>query len=221
MSVRYFFLYFLINRRHINCIGGDMRIIYNTPILLFLILFASCAENSSKQETSDTTAVVAEPEKAPDNVESIQKAYSSVMTQLETGKLDSVSFKYSCNEEKKGTVTYFSENGKLRMIAHQYSEYDHHSATERYFVKDSVLFFVYASRTLWAFKDGGGTKDDVTEQRTYLVDDKPIRCLEKKFVVPATAENKEVDCTSQKSVITPYQLLLKHRDQPTSGCLDK
>ncbi|PWG78701.1 hypothetical protein [Pararcticibacter amylolyticus] len=191
--------------------------------------------NSTQHDTlSSTTAEpqsATEAAKAPANTEEIQKAYAGIMDKAEKGALDSTTFKYSCNGEKNGTVSYYTEKGRLRLIVHQYNEYDHYSATDRYFVQDSTLFFVHRQNTTWSFESGpeGTTRDNITEQRIYLVNQKPVKCLEKKYTVrskaknnpdPATIPNKETNCSSIKSVITPYQLLFKHRQKPTQGCLE-
>ena len=129
-------------------------------------------------------------------------------------------------------ISYYVEKGQLRMIVRRYAEYDHHSAEDTYFVQDSTLFFAYLKRVLWSFTSGpeGATKDDITEQRIYLVDGQPVHCLEKKFTVlsheaanPTSEEvpNKEVDCAEAQLVTDPYQMLLKYQHNPTSDCLEK
>ena len=215
---------------------------HNTVLcLLVFLLLGSCKEqNRSKveqdgqtaeQNTSASAKESDQPESVPRNVEDIQETYASIITQLENGILDSTTFKYSCYNEKGGTATYFSYKNQLRLIVHQYHEYDHHSAIDRYFIKDSVLFFINLNRTLWSFESGpeGSTKDDITEQRIYLIDQKPVKCLEKKFTVrsqvtsnpnPQTIPNKEIDCSSLKSVLNPYQVLLKYRHSKSAGCLE-
>lgn len=210
--------------------------------LIAFLFIASCTERinpdggqsepAPKQDTSTAPLTISdERDPIPDNIEDIQKAYNHIMAQMEKGSLDSTSFKYSCYNEKNGMVSYFSEKGRLRMIVHRYNEYDHHHAEDRYFLTDSTLFFVYLNRVLWAFESGaeGATKDNVTEHRVYLVDQEPIRCLEKKFVTRSqavnnprseTVDNKEVDCASLKSITKPYQVLAKYRNKAPSGCLE-
>lgn len=177
------------------------------------------------------TPSATEAEKAPGNTREIQKAYAAITDKAEKGALDSTTFKYSCNGEKNGTVSYYTENGRLRLIVHQYNEYDHYSATDRYFVQDSTLFFVHRQNTTWSFESGpeGTTRDNITEQRIYLVNQKPVKCLEKKYTIlskaknnpdPSTIPNKEINSSSIKSVITPYNVLTKHRQKPTQGCLE-
>ena len=206
-------------------------------MLLFLI--AACNENSNhntvnsneaqKHDSVTASVSISNSDTIPRHIEGIKKTYEMTLAQLKNGVLDSTSFKYSCNNERNGTVSYFLDKGALRMIVHRYNEYSHHSAEDYYFVKDSILFFTYFERVSWSF-DGpeGSTKDNVTEQRVYLIDQKPIRCLEKKFVVRSkesnnpkseTVANKEVSCASLESVINPFLVLLKHRENPTSTCL--
>jgi len=165
------------------------------------------------------------------NLEDIQNAYAEIASELERGILDSSSFAYSCHDEKKGTISYFTARGQLRLIVHRYNEYDHYDAVDRYFVTDSMLFFVSSNSASWAFESGpeGSTRDNITERRTYLIDHQPVRCLEKKFVIRSqsidnpsseTVPNNEVDCPPANEVMKLFQLLTKYRHKPTSGCLD-
>jgi len=178
----------------------------------------------------DSVDTVAKANRMLTTVAGIQETYSSVMKQLESGAMDSTSFKYSCQGEKGGTVTYFSNEGQLRLVVHRYHEYDHYSAVDRYFVEEGRLYFAYLNGVSWSFEDGGGTRDNVKEQRIYVVNQRPIRCLEKKYAIrskagdnprPETVANKEVDCKSPASIIGPYRILLKYREKGTSGCLSQ
>lgn len=212
----------------------------NLLYLIILLFIAACDENNTsisgnskelqKHDTVTAPVSITNVDTVPRDIAGIQKAYEVTLEQLKNGVFDSTSFKYSCDNEKNGTVIYFFEKEVLRMIVHRYNEYSHHSAEDYYFVKDSILFFSYFERVSWSF-DGpeGSTKDNITEQRVYLVEQKPIRCLEKKFVVGSqetnnprseTVANKEVPCASFKSVINPFLVLLKHRYNPTTTCLD-
>lgn len=211
-------------------------LLYKSAFYGFVLLFCtSCTQNTEKstlrnEQTSTQVSVdtVTKTNKVLNTVEDIQKAYASVMKQFGDGTLDSTSFKYSCQEEKGGTVTYFSDKGKLRMVVHRYHEYDHYFAVDRYFVEDNKLYFAYLNGVSWSFEDGGGTRDNVTEQRIYVVNQQPVRCLEKKYVIRSngidnplseTVPNKEVDCKAPASIIGPYRLLLKYQKNGTSGCL--
>lgn len=208
----------------------------------FIILFlTSCTQQpetgTGQQEQmpfqntlTDSVDTAAKANQMLATVAGIQETYSSVMKQLETGTMDSTSFKYSCHGEKGGTVTYFSDEGQLRLVVHRYHEYDHYSAVDRYFVDEGRLYFAYLNGVSWSFEDGGGTRDNVKEQRIYVVNQRPIRCLEKKYAIrskagenprPETVANKEVDCKSPASIIGPYRILLKYREKGTSGCLSQ
>ncbi|MBW8684754.1 hypothetical protein [Chitinophaga rhizophila] len=187
---------------------------------------------SSDTASSLKASNAAEPDGIPIDIESIRQAYTATVEQMKQGMLDSISFNYSCNEEKRGSVSYFTKGGALRMIVHRYGEYDHHHAVDQYFIKDSAIFFIYTNTVLWSFDDGanGATKDNVTELRSYIVDGKPIKCLEKKFIIkstsstnpdPETVANKDIKCGTFNSVAKDYQVLQKYRNNPTSGCLEK
>lgn len=216
------------------------RLLYQNILYSFTILFfASCAQkpdtNTTQHEPvpthqvlTDTVDTITTRSGVLTTVDDIQSAYTSVMKQYENGTLDSASFKYSCQDEKGGTVTYFSKDGKLRMVVHRYHEYDHYSAVDRYFVEDEGLYFANLNGVSWSFEDGGGTRDNVTEQRIYVINQTPVRCLEKKYAIrskasdnprPETVANKEVKCKSAASVIGPYRILLKYQKNGTSGCL--
>jgi hypothetical protein len=203
---------------------------------ILIALLSACSGNDQKtgstpeeQKEDSSIKTVSTPPVAdtpPRTVEDIQKAYELISIQKNQGLLDSASFKYDCRGEKNGEVSYFSKDGQLRMIVHRYNEYSHHSAADHYYIMDSVLFFVYNNRLSWTFDSGpqGSTKDDITEQRIYLIDQKPLRCLEKKFVVRSKdvnnpksemVANKVVDCKTIKSVVEPFQLLMKYRGKGT------
>jgi len=213
----------------------NKNIFYGFVILLITSCTQQSETNTQQQEQTPTRDTLTDSvdtafraDRMFTNVDEIQETYSFVMKQLENGIMDSTSFKYSCQGEKGGTVTYFSDEGKLRLIVHRYHEYDHYSAVDRYFVEKDRLYFAHLNGVSWSFEDGGGTRDNVKEQRIYVVNQQPIRCLEKSYAIrskasdnpnPETLANKEVDCKSPASVIGPYRLLLKYREKGTSGCL--
>ena len=167
------------------------------------------------------------------SVEDIQKEYNYISSLIESGRMDSMAKNYNCRDEKKGTITWFSENGQLRMIKHSYSEYDHYSASDYYYIKDGYPFFVYYKSISWFFSSDEqgrqGTTDNITEKRFYIIDEKPVRCLEKKFKIVSTAVdkakpesvvNKEVDCPSIEPILKKYRLLDEYRTrEEKSGCL--
>jgi len=166
----------------------------------------------------------------PTDIKEIRKAYSYLITQREHGRLDAVSFKYSC-AENNGTIIYFYEEGKLRMIDYDYSEGDHSGGAEQYFIKDSTLFFVFTESGSWSFEENAQTTVDwIKEVRTYIVNQQPIKCLEKSYEIHSAVQtetaseniaNKEVDCPSYQSLIEPYQMLIRYRNNPTTACPEK
>jgi hypothetical protein len=82
----------------------------------------------------------------------------------------------------------------------------------------------------WTF-DGaeGATRDDITEQRIYLVNELPVKCLEKKYSTrsnttnnprPETIANKEAKCRSAADILKPYRLLTKYHNKTAPACLE-
>ncbi len=205
----------------------------------------SCREKSDTTVAEDSTLeAVAGAEESPadtaatlsaiNTIEDIEEAYAYVLSKIEHHSMDSTSFGYNCHGEKQGNVQYFSENGQLRLIRHTYNEYSHHDATDHYFVKDSSLYFVFFDRMSWSFdsqaKEPEAVKEEITENRFYIVDNQPVRCLEKKFTTRSAAANnprsalvanKEVGCTSLELVRENFRLLVQHRHQQDSlSCLE-
>lgn len=204
----------------------------NLVYLVAFVALISCKENTTLIEDSPAVAAPGAEANSPtdssevlqtiESVADIQKEYTRVTSNIQSGKMDSTSFSYNCNVEKKGTVTYFSETGQLRMIKHRYNEYSHFSATEQYVVKDSALFFVLQSSLAWSFVDQNQTKDNVTENRIYIIDSKPVKCLQKKFTVYSntkdapqadTVPNKEIECAALEPISDKFALLLKYANR--------
>lgn len=170
----------------------------------------------------------------PSSIEEIKQAYAAATDKLQRNLLDSASFKYNCNNERSGTITYFSEKAKLVMIRHIYNEYDHHSANDQYFVSDNGLYFAYLNTVLWSFESGraaeGATKDDVTEQRLYILKEKPVQCLEKKYTIlshssdnpkPETIQSKQVDCKPVRPLLNQFDKLVAFKEDSDRECFEK
>lgn len=205
---------------------------------IFCMLFFSCGQtHNNKNQAIQADAVPVTADSAvvtsnPISVPAIKKAYTSINNQLLKGQLDSVSYQYDCQGERSGTVTYFSENGELAIIRHSYSEYSHFSAVKQYYIMQDSLFFVQSSEVVWSFESGqaaeGTTKDDITEKRLYLVKDKALRCLEKKYSKRSKASdnpdpdkivNKEVACKPTEPIIKDYGKLLAFKESTNHDCL--
>jgi len=218
------------------------------PIYLLLAagaLLAACHTETKKNGTDDTTKILSERSTADslaptvadqslETVAAIQDAYVQTMERLQEGALDSTFFEYDCQGERNGRVVYYSEKGKLLLIKHSYGEYSHHEVDETYFVRDKKPFFQFRQATTWSFDSGsaaeGATRDEVQEQRIYLKDEKPFRCLQKSYVmrskandnpIPDKLPNKDVGCASAASTLTSFALLAKYEQQSTTGCLEE
>lgn len=165
------------------------------------------------------------------SVDGIKQEFNLVNSQLLARKLDSVGFEYEC-EEMSGNVIYYSEKGKLKAVKHFQAD-SHFSSTETYFLNDGKPYFIFQDETVWSF-DGGlpdqpETKDDVTEKRYYIVDNKVLQCLEKKYTLKSNSSNnpksenvpnKELKNCSIADLEKRFDLLMKNRDRRGRGkCL--
>lgn len=207
-----------------------MKTIFFTAILLLAVSCKNDKEKtvSEKPVLTDSSTVKKDPvqtENFSDPVEDIKKEYADLQTQLKAQKLSSKGFTYNCNDERSGKVTFYSDQKGIRIIEHSYDEYSHFGSTEQYFIKDGNLFFIFKKDTGWNF-DGGTpekpiTKDDITESRIYIQNNKPIKCLEKQYSIRSNATEKpspdkipgkETQCNTDELIKT-YQSLLKNKDQ--------
>ena len=208
---------------------------------LLCLCFFSCGQ---KRNTEATTTIVADSAAVnvkadtvvsePTSVEQIKQRFAFINTKLQDGLLDSIAYKYDCNGERSGTVTYFTDNGKLAMIKHSYNEYSHFEATDRYFISNDNLYFAYFNRLNWSFEPGqaaeGATTDHITEQRFYIAKQQALLCLEKKYtkrskapanLQPANVQNKKVECHPIAPVIKDFNKLVEFKDNVNHDCLGK
>lgn len=210
-------------------------------LFLFSSVLFSCMQNKPAQEnrqTSDSSASAetvldstraGSPERpAPQSIEAIKKAYAHTMDQLEAHALDSVIMEYNCNNERQGRVVYYFHSGELTLIQHRYAEYDHHSATDHYFVQDSSLYFGLFSKASWMFIAQGLTQDNFTEQRTYIIDQQAVRCLEKQYIILSDqpgkrqeeTENEAIPCSDTGEILSDFKQLLAFKDKAAPDCLE-
>jgi hypothetical protein len=207
-------------------------------LIYLLILITAC--NQPKKE--NTTAAPAQRDKpteknmikdqAPTSVEDIKAIYVATTQKLNNKELDSITLSYNCQQERSGKITYYTDGGNLKLIRHAYAEYDHHEAVDQYFVQDSLLYFVYQKRLSWNFVSAGvegATEDKITESRFYLLGDKPIRCLEKKYtissvsskkVVPEQIPNRTIACKTPTTQLNAFQSLVKFRSSKNRECFE-
>lgn len=210
----------------------------NLIVLLALLTIFSCKDEKDKDLANTSSAVTTKVkshlldlEKDLKSISGIKQEYNLVNAELVAKKLDSVGFKYECNEIS-GNVVYYSENGTLKVVKHFQAD-SHFSSTESFFIDEGKPYFIFKDDTVWSF-DGGTadkpeTKDDVTEQRFYLVDGKVIQCLEKKFILRSNSPNnpksenvpnKEMKNCSMDDLQKTFELLMKNKDRREDGkCL--
>ncbi|KFC21782.1 hypothetical protein [Epilithonimonas lactis] len=210
----------------------------NITIILALLTIFSCKDEKDKDLANTSSAVTTKVkshsldlEKDLKSISGIKQEYNLVNAELVAKKLDSVGFKYECNEIS-GNVAYYSENGTLKVVKHFQAD-SHFSSTESYFIDEGKPYFIFKDDTAWSF-DGGTadkpeTKDDVTEQRFYLVDNKAIQCLEKKYILRSNSPNnpksenvpnKEMKNCSIADLQKTFELLMKNKDRREGGkCL--
>ena len=207
-------------------------------VISVLLLIFSCKKEMNDKVSNSSDAIGSKVkthslslEKDLNSVNGIRQAIQQVNSQLISKKLDSVGFEYDC-DEISGNVVYYSDKGKLKVVKHFQAD-SHFSSTENYFVNDGKLYFIFKDDAVWSF-DGGTpekpeTKDDVTERRFYMVDDKAIQCLEKKYVLKSNSPNnpktenipnKEMKNCSSEELQKTFALLMKARDRRGNGkCL--
>lgn len=210
----------------------------NLLLISALFLVISCKDAKDKNVSNSSIAISSKVkshslslENNLSSVDGIKQEYSKVNSQLVEKKLDSVGFKYEC-DEISGNVVYYFDKGTLKLVKHFQAD-SHFSSTENYFVDEGKPYFIFKDDTVWSF-DGGTpekpiTKDDVTEQRFYIVDNKAIQCLEKKYTLKSNSTtnpksenvpNKEMRNCSIIDLQKTFDLLMKNKDSRGVGkCL--
>ncbi|MGI9651593.1 hypothetical protein [Chryseobacterium sp. RLHN22] len=203
-------------------------------LLPVVIILFSCEnkknESADGKISTDSLQTVSnknsseEDNDSPQTVDEIKAEYAVLNNQLIAKKLDSTSFDYEC-EEVSGNVVYYTQNGELKSIKHFHAD-SHFSSVENYYLKNGKLYFIFKDDTLWSF-DGGTTekpetKDEIEQQRIYIVNDKAIECLEKKFTIKSSAKNNpnpeniqnvpSENC-SYSALQKTFEVLLKNKDQ--------
>lgn len=204
-----------------------------TLLISSLLLILSCKKENNKtiHESSNSESLSSKTsgdslklKKNLNSVEGIKKEYNILNSKLLSKKLDSTSFEYEC-EERSGNVVYYSENGILKVVKH-FNADSHFSSTENYFINDGKPYFVFKDETVWSF-DGGTpekpeTKDNITEQRYYIAEGKPVQCLEKKYTLKSSLknnpkseniQNKELKNCSINDLQKTFDLLMKNKDK--------
>lgn len=202
-------------------------------LLPALVLLFSC-ENKKKdlndvKSSSDSLQTVSKNDSlssniSPQTIDEIKKEFAVLNEKLSSQKLDSTSFDYECNEVS-GNVVYYTSNGELQSVKHFHAD-SHFSSVENYYLKNGKPFFIFKDDTVWNF-DGGTpekpeTKDEVEQQRIYIVNGKAIECLEKKFTIKSSSKNNpnpeniqnvlSKNC-SYSELQKTFKVLLKNKDK--------
>lgn len=212
--------------------------------LLGLIILLGCKDTSNSRDSlverdnntiNESESIEAKVSiKEIKNIEDIQQEYRYINSAYKKKAFDSTSFNYNCYNERKGTVTYFSDEDGLKIIQHSYNEYSHYSSIHRYYIKNERPFFIFYKDLSWKF-DGEangqpGTKDDITEKRYFLVENQIVKCMAKMYSklsysdnnpTPNEVPNKKVPCPSINKLNQSFEALLKNKNETTDvKCLE-
>lgn len=123
-----------------------------------------------------------------------------------------------------GTITVYRENDEVRKIIYDELINDENSQIKTFFVFNNELFFVYHVSQAPYWIDAEKMELHYGEYRYYLNEEKPIRCLEKTFVIGAESnepveklsqrtKNKAINCDNLYSIIAKYNEVLKMINQ--------
>jgi hypothetical protein len=216
---------------------NTFQLMKNHHLLLLSLIFLSCGPEKKQQR--EKQHMEKKPQQTINSIDTnssplaqIKQRYALFNQKLRDGRLDSIAFTYDCQQEKSGTVTYFSERGVLAMVKHSYSEYSHFHAVDLYYVDNNKLYFTFFNRTTWSFDSGpavdGATKDNIKEQRMYIDQEEPLLCLEKKYIkrshsadnpLPEKLPNSEVNCEPIKPVLSAFDTLIEFKNSSNHDCL--
>ncbi len=209
-------------------------------ILIFSVFFISSCKKENDKSTinsavsQDSVSVKTDRDSSSldqglNTIDNIKSAYQLTNSQLLAKKLDSVSFEYDC-DESSGTVVFYSDQNDLKAIKHSYAEHSHFSSVDQYFINDNQPYFIFQTETVWSF-DGGTaekpeTKDDVTEKRFYIINEKATQCLEKKYILKSNSSNnpksenipnKQLKNCSIAELQKSFDLLMKNKNRRGNG----
>lgn len=216
--------------------------------LLLIICLSACKESKTKVTESSVATKQSSAHSpkhssvkinnsvsgVPKSIDQIKIKYAATIEKLKGKLLDSVVLRYNCQNERSGTITYFSDNGKLLMINHSYAEYDHFQFTDKYFIQDEELYFAFQQQLFWSFEAGkaaeSATKDDITELRTYIIDKQSKLCLEKKYTIHSSSSekpdiaqipNKTIKCKDIEQLLRTYNKLKNFKNLSNQECFEK
>lgn len=199
---------------------------YYYTLLVFAFIACTQSKKTENQEKDLVNKDVKVERQAVLSKSDINDQYVRTMELVRENKLDTIAFKYNCNGERAGKITFYKEDNKLRLIEKSYSEYSHTEGKEQYFILNDSLYFVFKKNVNWHFSRNaaveGETVDVVKEQRYYILKNEIIECLMKDYEVNSSKKdsfnensiaNKKGDCSSFDEISENYKQLLKYLNQ--------
>ena len=119
------------------------------------------------------------------------------------------------NEELHITIEYYQKEKQLKLIKVNSNDASHAASETSYYSMNNGLLFIFHDFGYWQFsgmdKDGNSTTTDfVEETRCYFKDEKPIRCLFRKYdstIDAKEAKNKKVDCLECLDLLKEFKKL--------------
>lgn len=117
-----------------------------------------------------------------------------------------------------GTIAFYYKDGDLKKIVNDYEIYSENHQVINYYVWEGALFFVYRISDAPYYGPNMEYELHHTEYRYYFQDGKPIRCLEKYFVInddtdkskeelSNTTPNIQKNCSAAKDVLEEFMEL--------------
>ena len=163
----------------------------------------------------------------------IQKAFGETERAIADNRYQQASIGYECaSMGERGRVVFYEDESGLQKITFWHG-HDHGGVTKDYYLQDGRLYFAFVTQDQWHFVSGDPqeTESTVKEQRIYLDEGQPVKCLRKEFTYVGGEDdnptnsipNKTVSCdTTLMNEINQDLLFLERlHAQPASstGCL--
>lgn len=147
-------------------------------------------------------------------IQAIRKEYKQINQWIEKEALD-LTEKQVEDEELHSTIEYYQKEKQLKLIKVNSHDASHAASETSYYNMNNGLMFIFHDFGYWQFsgmdKDGNSTTTDfVEETRCYFKDEKPIRCLSRKYdstIDAKEAKNKKVDCLECLELLKEFKKL--------------
>jgi|GEM_PF-1611918 len=185
--------------------------------------------NDQSKEASDSSATL--DTQSPKNIMDIQKSFNRLELWRSEGKLDTIKKDFDCEGEASAKAVYFYQGKILRMIRVEYQEHDHYSSDMSFYLSNGKPFFIFRTDYTWTFAEGmaaeGITKENITEKRYYLINNKLAKYLEKKYSYLSNEKKpeagiivaKELNAAALPLEIENLKQLLASEPREQGGCL--